>query len=319
MAAPITSDVARAADVIRSGGLAAFATETVYGLGANALDPIAAARIFEAKQRPGFDPLIVHIAERAMLNSLVQDIPDAASRLMDRFWPGPLTLVLKKTSIVPDIVTSGLASVGMRLPDHAQARELIRLAGVPVAAPSANLFGHVSPTRAGHVAEQLGDRIDIILDGGPCRVGLESTVLDVSGGAPILRRPGGAALEAIEAVIGPVQIGASILSGQAAPAPGMLERHYSPRTPLRLWKPDEPVPPGKVGLLTWRKAAGDSRFDRIVDLSPAGNLIEVAASLFQKMRELDSANLDLILAITFPEEGLGRAINDRLRRASARG
>jgi L-threonylcarbamoyladenylate synthase len=319
MAAPITTDVARAAEVIRRGGLAAFATETVYGLGANALDPIASARIFEAKQRPGFDPLIVHIADVAMLEPLIQNVPEAAARLMERFWPGPLTLVLRKKSIVPDIVTSGLRTIGVRLPDHPLARELIRLAGVPVAAPSANLFGHVSPTRAEHVADQLGDRVDIILDGGPCRVGLESTVLDLSGTEPILRRPGGATLESIEAVIGPVQLGASITAGAAAPAPGMLERHYSPQTPLRLWHPGEPVPPGKVGLLTWRRPASDPRVRRTIDLSPTGDVAESAANLFKAMRELDSAGLDLILATTFPEQGLGRAINDRLRRAAARG
>lgn len=318
MPARITRDVAEAAAVIRRGGLAAFATETVYGLGANALEPIAAARIFEAKRRPGFDPLIVHIADTDMLGDLVQEVPDAARKLIDRFWPGPLTLVLKKNAIVPEIVTSGLDTVGVRLPDHALARDLIRQAGVPVAAPSANLFGHVSPTRAEHVADQLGDRIDIILDGGPCRVGLESTVLDLSGNEPILRRHGGATLESIESVIGPIQIGASITAGAAAPAPGMLERHYSPRTPLRLWKTNEPVPPGKVGLLTWRHTAADSRFDRIIDLSPTGDLVEAAARLFESMRELDSARLDLILATTFPEQGLGRAINDRLRRAAAR-
>jgi L-threonylcarbamoyladenylate synthase len=319
MAARITRDVAEAADVIRRGGLVAFATETVYGLGANALDPIAAAHIFEAKQRPGFDPLIVHIAEISMISGLVEEIPAAAMKLMDRFWPGPLTLCLKKKAIVPGIVTSGLESVGVRLPDHPLARDLIRRSGVPVAAPSANLFGHVSPTRAEHVAEQLGDRIDIILDGGPCRVGLESTVLDLSQAEPILRRPGGVTLESIEAVIGRVQIGSSIASGAAAPAPGMLERHYSPRTPLRLWKPDEPVPPGNVGLLTWRHAPSDSRFKRVIDLSPGGDLVEAAANLFQGMRELDSLGFDFLLATTFPEQGLGRAINDRLRRAAARG
>jgi len=319
MAARITKDVAEAADVIRRGGLAAFATETVYGLGANALDTAATARIFEAKQRPAFDPLIVHIADRGMLHGLVREVPDAAARLMDRFWPGPLTLVLPKRPGVPDLVTSGLDSVGVRLPEHPQARELIRQAGVPVAAPSANLFGHVSPTQAGHVADQLGDRIDVILDGGPCRVGLESTVLDFSGLRPMLRRPGGVPLESIEAVIGPVEVGASVAAGVAAPAPGMLERHYAPRTPLRLWRNDEPVPPGKVGLLTWRQTIADPRFHRVLDLSSEGSLVEAAARLFQGMRELDSAGLDLILATTFPEEGLGRAVNDRLRRAAARG
>jgi L-threonylcarbamoyladenylate synthase len=317
MAARITSDPAQAADVIRRGGLAAFATETVYGLGANALDAAAAARIFEAKQRPAFDPLIVHISDKAMLSGLVRQVPDAAIKLIDRFWPGPLTLVLPKQACIPDIVTSGLDTVGVRLPDHAQARELIQRAGVPVAAPSANLFGHVSPTWAEHVADQLGDRIDIILDGGPCRVGLESTVLDLSEVEPILRRPGGATLESIEAIIGPVQIGASVATGIAAPAPGMLERHYSPRTPLKLWRLDEAVPSGKVGLLTWKAQPHDSRFSKVVDLSSTGSLVETAANLFQGMRELDSAGLDLILATSYPEEGLGRAINDRLRRAAA--
>ncbi|QDT56738.1 Threonylcarbamoyl-AMP synthase [Caulifigura coniformis] len=319
MTAPITNDPAEAADVIRRGGLAAFATETVYGLGANALDAAAVSRIFEAKQRPEFDPLIVHVARPEAVDELAVEASQAARALMARFWPGPLTLVLRKRSIVPDIVTAGLETVGIRIPDHAQARELIRLAGCPVAAPSANLFGLVSPTQAAHVADQLGDRVDMILDGGPCRVGVESTVVDLSGAVPILRRPGGTTLEAIESAIGPVQTATTILQGAAAPAPGMLDRHYSTRTPLRLWRPEDPVPMGRIGLLTWCAPAGDTRFAKVVDLSPEGDLACAAAALFGAMRSLDAAGLDVILATRFPETGLGRAINDRLRRAAARG
>ncbi len=319
MAAPITTDVSAAAAVIRRGGLAAFATETVYGLGANALDPVAAARIFEAKQRPAFDPLIVHIADRSMLASLVREIPEAAAKLIDRFWPGPLTIVLPKQNAVPDIVTSGLETVGVRLPAHEQARELIRLSGCPVAAPSANLFGHVSPTTARHVADQLGNRIDIILDGGPCRVGLESTVVDCCEAVPRLLRPGGTTLEAIEGLIGPIKLQTQSSDGSAAPAPGMLERHYSPRTPLTLWQAGGEVPGGRIARLTWSSPPADSRFVRTVDLSPQGRLVEAAARLFAALRELDAAGLDAIYAVPFPEEGLGRAINDRLRRAAARG
>lgn len=318
MAARITTHVEEAAAVIRRGGLAAFATETVYGLGANALDASAVARIFEAKERPAFDPLIVHLADRLMLEEVVTAVPDIARRLIDRLWPGPLTLVLPKKPVIPDIVTSGLGSVGVRVPDHEQARRLIQAAGCPIAAPSANLFGQVSPTTAQHVAEQLGDRIDIILDGGACRIGLESTVIDFCGRSPVLLRPGGATLESIEAMIGPVETRSQSAQGVAAPGPGMLERHYSPMTPLRLWRPGEDVPAGKVGLLTFNRIGVAPGLSKTVDLSSTGNLIEAAARLFAAMRELDAAGLDLILATPFPEEGLGRAINDRLRRAATR-
>ncbi len=318
MPACITTDVEAAAAVIRRGGLAAFATETVYGLGASALDAAAAARIFAAKQRPAFDPLIVHVADRDQVTDLVTSIPPVAEILMRTFWPGPLTLVLPRRGVVPDLVTSGLGSVGVRMPDHAQARELIRRAGLPVAAPSANLFGQVSPTTAQHVADQLGERIDIILDGGPCRVGLESTVLDLSGPTPVVLRPGGTTQEALEEVIGPVATRTHLASGVAAPAPGMLDRHYSPATPLRLWRPGEGVPEGRVGLLTFRAAGLRAGFATAIDLSATGDLAEAAARLFGALRELDRAGLDLILATPVPEAGLGRAINDRLRRAAAR-
>jgi L-threonylcarbamoyladenylate synthase len=318
MAVRITQNVDEAAAVIRAGGLAAFATETVYGLGADALDARAAARIFEAKERPSFDPLIVHIASRDVVAGLASDVSEVARELMDRFWPGPLTLVLPKRESVPDIVTSGLESVGIRMPHHDQALQFLELAGCPVAAPSANLFGRVSPTTAAHVAEQLGDRIDIILDGGPCRVGVESTVVDVTGPIPVLLRPGGTTLEELRSVVGEISLASSLAPGGAARGPGMLERHYSPRTPFMLWSPTEELPRGRLGLLSWQIQVPDPRFARAIDLSPSGSLAEAASRLFAAMRDLDAAGLDAIVATPFPAEGLGRAINDRLRRAAAR-
>ena len=318
MRARTTSDVLEAAAVLRTGGLVAFATETVYGLGANAFDARAVAGIFAAKDRPFFDPLIVHVAGRDQASELAATALETATALMDRFWPGPLTLVLPKREVVPDLVTAGLGTVGIRLPDHEQARELIARAGCPVAAPSANLFGHVSPTTAEHVAEQLGERIDVILDGGPCRVGLESTVLDLSEDRPVLLRPGGTTQEAIEAVIGPIVVRTAAVPGKAAPAPGMLDRHYSPRTKLRFWDPEtEVVPRGRVGVLSLREITCDARLQTTIALSPSGDLAEAAAGLFAALRRLDAAGLDVILAERFPDEGLGRAMNDRLRRAAA--
>ncbi len=318
MQANLTTDVNEAATALRHGRLVAFATETVYGLGADALDPTAVARIFEAKQRPAFDPLIVHIADRASLSQLVSNIPTVAEKLMDRFWPGPLTLVLPKTDRVPDLVTSGLPSVGVRMPAHPQARQLIAAAGRPIAAPSANLFGRVSPTTAAHVAEQLGDRIDMILDGGPCSVGVESTVLDLSGDRPVLLRPGGLPLESMEEITGPIETAKTIPAGIAAPGPGMLERHYAPGTPVILWRDGTPIPSGRVGLLGCQLTGLTQQVTRSIDLSPTGDLVEAASRLFASLRELDTAGLDLILARPVPEAGLGRAINDRLRRAAAR-
>lgn len=338
--AELTTDVSRAAHLIREGGMVAFATETVYGLGANALDPRAVARVFDAKQRPHFDPLIVHVADESGLETLVTEVPALARPLMKRFWPGPLTLVLPKREIVPDLVTSGLPSVAVRIPDHPQARELIRLSGVPIAAPSANLFGRISPTTAAHVLEQLGDRIDAVLDGGPCRVGVESTVLDLSTSAstatsltgsacegdretsrPRLLRPGGVTLEEIESVIGSVTCGIPVLEQQGPqPAPGMLAKHYAPAKPVRLvddWESVREI--ADVGILTFRDAPHLTGCRRVEVLSPTGSLAEAAANFFAALRRLDDdAAVGVILAQRFPNEGLGRALNDRLQRASAR-
>lgn len=221
----------------------AFATETVYGLGANALNAISVARIFEAKGRPRFDPLIVHLADATEVERVVAEFPTVARKLADAFWPGPLTLVLPKRDCVPDLVTSNLPHVAVRVPGHPLAREMIRLAGCPVAAPSANLFGRVSPTTAEHVLEQLAGRIDLVLDGGPCSVGVESTVLDVTTLPPTLLRPGGIPVEAIEGLIGPVaRVSAAGASPTPLAAPGMLPQHYAPRTPLRLVRDWHAVP-----------------------------------------------------------------------------
>ncbi|REJ90048.1 MAG: threonylcarbamoyl-AMP synthase [Planctomycetota bacterium] len=318
MTAQRTRDVHQAAEVIRNGGLVAFPTETVYGLGANALNPDAVARIFEAKQRPKFDPLIVHVADRESLDQLVTDFPHNAKILADRFWPGPLTLVLPKQPIVPDLVTAGLQSVGARIPDHPLALEILRAAAVPIAAPSANRFGCVSPTNAEHVREQLGDRIDLILDGGPCRVGVESTVVLMTEDPPLLLRPGGVALEDLESAIGPVTTRSHAFQEGPQVAPGQLTQHYAPQAKVLLTDdPGQCTVPESAGLLAFRVVPQRPRFAQVEILSPAGDLKEAAFNLFAALRRLDAAGLDLIIAERVPEKGLGRAINDRLRRASA--
>jgi len=327
MSAEITTDVARAAQALRSGRLVAFATETVYGLGADALDPLAVARVFEAKGRPRFDPLIVHVASTAELDPLLAEFPERARQLADAFWPGPLTLVLPKRPIVPDLVTAGLPRVAVRIPGHPQALELLRAAGRPIAAPSANLFGRISPTTAEHVAEQLGDRIDLILDGGPCRVGVESTVLDLSGERPTILRPGGVTAEELTAVLGvqprlwsagsqPDDAGPS--PAIAAAAPGMLPQHYAPRTPLELVDDLDGVPPDRTTAVLAFDATPASGFLRVELLSPTGDLRAAAAGFFAALRRLDASGARQIIAQRFPDTGLGCALNDRLARAAAR-
>lgn len=314
---PIITDVDRAAAALRDGQLVAFATETVYGLGANALDESAVARVFEAKNRPHFDPLIVHIASEGWLGRLVTDVPESARKLIDVFWPGPLTLVLPKTDRVPDLVTSGLPSVAVRMPSHPQARELLTRADLPIAAPSANPFGQLSPTSAAHVAETLGDRIDLILDGGDCDVGVESTVLQVGDGRACLLRHGGVTQEDIESVIGPVATRESAKNDVAAPSPGMLSQHYAPRTPLVLRSEvdDGELADRRVGVISLSQVETPFAPAAIETLTPDGNLRDATTRFFAAMRRLDQAGLDLIVAWPFPDEGLGRALNDRLGRA----
>ncbi|RLT01310.1 MAG: threonylcarbamoyl-AMP synthase [Planctomycetota bacterium] len=319
MTCPVGVDVAQAARLLRDGKLVSFATETVYGLGANALDVHAVARVFAVKNRPHFDPLIVHIADRSWLPRLVASWPETAERLAARFWPGPLTLVLPKTDLIPDLVTSGLPSVAVRMPAHPLALELLRLADVPIAAPSANLFGQLSPTRAEHVAERLGDQIDYLLDGGPCSVGVESTVLLLEPSRAVLLRPGGVTLEEIESVIGPVALPSRVTTSDqaAAQSPGMLPQHYAPHTPLAVIEDlSQVTAPERCGLLTLQPLPEASRFAAVETLSANGDLTEAAANFFAALRRLDAAYVEQIVATPFPNRGLGRALNDRLSRAA---
>jgi len=306
-----------AAAVLRRGGLVAFPTETVYGLGADAFNPRAVARVFEVKARPSFDPLIVHLADAADLPRVSPADDPRVRALAARFWPGPLTLVLSRRPEVPDLVTSGLDTVGVRVPAHPAAHALIAAAETPVAAPSANPFGYVSPTTAAHVAELLGPAVDLVLDGGPCRVGVESTILSLAGEPPVILRPGGVPREALEEALGlPLGVAGRM---ERPLAPGQLEKHYATRTPLRVLPGPAGRAPegvGRVGLLAWRAAAPEGYAAAEV-LAPDGSPETAAANLFAALRRLDAAGLDLILAEPCDEAGLGHAIMDRLRRAEA--
>jgi L-threonylcarbamoyladenylate synthase len=314
-----TQAIHRGAKIIRKGGIVAFPTETVYGLGADAFNPLAVARIFEVKRRPYFDPLIIHVANPVDVKKLVKEIPSNAKKLTERFWPGPLTVVLLKKEDIPDIVTAGLPTVAIRMPNHSMALTLIKECKCPVAAPSANPFGYLSPTTAEHVRDQLGDQVDLILDGGPCPVGVESTILSFLEEKPRLLRPGGVSLEEIESIIGKVEI--SPIEDRPS-APGMLPKHYAPRTPIVLdWnvKNLNRYEDKNVGLLVLQEPKNNLKFHSVEVLSANGDLREAAANLFAAIRRLDTMNLDLILAEPIPEFGLGRAIMDRLRRATSKG
>ena len=315
MSARIGTDVRSAADLLRKGEVVAIPTETVYGLAANALDPAAVLKVFTAKARPSFDPLIVHIGRPEQLDHVVKELPEGAERLMKTFWPGPLTLVLPKRPEIPDIVTSGLDTVGVRMPAHPLALELLSQLDFPLAAPSANPFGYVSPTNAQHVADQLGGAIPYILDGGPCRVGVESTIIGWEGDEWKLHRPGGVPVEELEAVIGAV----AVAQPRIFPvAPGQLESHYAPRIPVLVGDVEQLLAEhskDKVAVISFRQ---DYDAWRTAVLSPSGDLAEAARNFFGALRALEASGASVILAERLPEEGLGRAINDRLRRAAAK-
>lgn len=302
--------ILEAAERLRAGALVAFPTETVYGLGGDATDDRAVAAIFEAKRRPSFNPLIVHLPSLA--KALAVAAFDARARsVAAKFWPGPLTLVLPRAADCPVslLASAGLETIAVRVPGHPVAHALLNAADRPIAAPSANRSGAVSPTRAEHVAAELGDAVAMILDGGACPVGIESTVLDLSGGTPKLLRPGAVTAEAIEAEIGPLSYGDG---GDGVRAPGQLESHYAPKTPLRLGCASPR--PGEALL-----AFGDPEpegFARTLNLSPRADLTEAAANLFAHLHALDAAGASGIATMPVPDEGLGRAINDRLRRAA---
>ena len=309
------ASIDEAARLIREGELVAFPTETVYGLGGDATNERAVAKIFEAKGRPQFNPLISHVLDAGEARRLVQ-WNDVADKLAARFWPGPLTLVLPraKNSPIALLATAGLDTAAIRAPAHPMAQALIRAAGRPIAGPSANRSGAVSPTRAEHVAELLGDRVKLILDGGPCEVGLESTVLDLTTAMPTLLRPGGATREAIEAVIGPVALSDAMPSGNAAhKSPGQLASHYAPARPVRL---NATSVTADEGLLAFgpQPPAGANQ---VLNLSVSGDLTEAAANLFAHLRALDQPANARIAVMPIPQTGLGLAINDRLRRAAA--
>ncbi len=309
-----TADICHAAEIIRAGGLVAFPTETVYGLGANALNTKAVARIYEVKRRPHFDPLIVHIAEYQQADELVTEFPQKARELTDLFWPGPLTVIVPKSQSVPDLVTAGMPTVAIRIPSHPTALRLLKEAKCPVAAPSANLFGTISPTSAEHIRRQLGQHIDFILDGGACSVGIESTIVSFVGSRPIVLRPGGITIEQIEAVIGSVDVAS--FSDHRSLSPGRLERHYAPRTPLRLVDRITSIPKQmRVGLMSLEPINLEG-LAAVEVLSQSADIAEAAANLFAAMRRLDEAGLELIIAVEVPNQGIGRAINDRLYRAA---
>lgn len=313
--ARIGNSVTEAAALLRTGEVVAIPTETVYGLAASALNVPAVARIFEVKERPSFDPLIVHVPDLTTARAYVTHIPQQAVQLAERFWPGPLTLVLPRKKIIPDLVTSGLDTVGIRCPAHPLAQQLLALLDFPLAAPSANKFGRLSPTCAAHVQEQLGNDIPYILDGGPCPVGLESTIIGFENGEAVIYRLGGIAAEDIEQTIGKIHL--RLYSASNPRAPGQLTRHYAPHKKLILGKIEELLShysPDRVGILTLNK---DFRLPYQRLLSPDGNMREAAQHLFQYLRELENMPVEVILAEPVEETGLGRAINDRLRRAAA--
>ena len=315
--APVGTSLATAVKQLTEGKLVAIPTETVYGLAGNALNIDAVVGIFEAKGRPRFDPLIVHVPSWEVAQNYVRDVPAQAATLAHRFWPGPLTLLLPRNPIIPDIVTSGLDRVGLRCPDHPLTRELLAQLSFPLAAPSANAFGYVRPTTAAHVRQQLGRKIAYILDGGPCRIGIESTIVGWEEGQAIIYRLGGISVEQIESVLGPVTVRTH--SSSKPQAPGQLLRHYAPDKPFYLGDIDHLIQEHQLknpGVLSFQKAS--SSYPNHFVLSESGDLHEAARNLFGMLRALDQLEVDGVVAEEVPEKGLGRAINDRLRRAATR-
>lgn len=311
----IITDMNKAVELLLKGGLVALPTETVYGLGANALDTNAVAKVFKAKNRPSFDPLIVHVASIEQAKE-VAELNEDAIALLERFSPGPLTIVVPKKDVVPDLVTSGHPTVAIRIPNHPMTLEVIRKSGLCIAAPSANPFGFTSPTTAVHVQEQLGGQIDAVLDGGSCGVGLESTIVDLSGTPKVLRL-GGLALEELESVLGTLEVRTSSSNPKA---PGMLSSHYNPGAKIRLFgnldelsRSIDSVDNSDIGYLVMSQ---DMDGDNVFNLSPALNDVEAASRLFIGLRELRARGFKEIWTHYLPEEGLGRAVNDRLKRAA---
>ncbi len=319
--AQIGKNIELASAFLEKGQLVGIPTETVYGLAGNALNPEAVALIFETKNRPGFDPLILHTSSIERVGDFVLDFPDKLKTLAEAFWPGPLTLLLPRKPIVPDLVTSGLDRVAVRVPKHALTLSLLESLHFPLAAPSANPFGYISPTRPEHVEAQLGSQIPYILDGGACEVGLESTIVGVEAGEVVIYRLGGLEVSEIEKLIGPVKI--KDHSSSNPQAPGLLESHYAPRKPFVLGDLKELIAAhsekqGDFAVLSFSGFFPEILPENQIALSPEKNLHEAAKNLFAAMRALDESPVTVILAELMPETGLGKAINDRLKRAAAK-
>jgi L-threonylcarbamoyladenylate synthase len=316
--AEIGKDILKAKNYLEKEELVAIPTETVYGLAANALNAIAVAKIFEAKERPTFDPLIVHTHNLEEVYRFVLDIDSSLLKLAETFWPGPLTLLLPKKECIPSLVTSGLDRVGVRVPDHALTLDLLTQLAFPLAAPSANPFGYISPTTAKHVEKQLGTKIPYILDGGACEVGLESTIVGEENGEIIIYRLGGLSVDEIESVVGKVSV--QLNQSSNPKAPGQLKSHYAPKKPLYLGDLKElqlKYSDKKIGAIIF---GNDNNMDEkiiVKNLSTSKNYQEASANLFSYLRELDEADIDVIICKALPEIGLGLAINDRLKRAAA--
>lgn len=318
MDALVGTDLQKAVDLLEAGELVAIPTETVYGLAANAFNEEAVLKIFTVKDRPAFDPLIVHIGHRDDLSRVIRDLPPGADTLMETFWPGPLTLILPKDRSIPDIVTSGLDTVAVRMPAHPTALALLERLSFPLAAPSANPFGYISPTTAVHVADQLGNKIPYILDGGPCDVGVESTIMgwDESDGQAMWKiyRHGGLPQEELKNIVGEIK---GVSSNELLIAPGMLASHYSPRKSLHVGNVEALMrrfAGSRIGVISFRTEYPAHCCEV---LAADGDPMQAARHLFAALRDLDESDCDVILAEVFPEAGLGRAINDRLLRAAA--
>jgi L-threonylcarbamoyladenylate synthase len=312
----IGTEIEKARALLLQDEVVAIPTETVYGLAGNALSEKAVSKIFEAKNRPHFDPLIVHVGDISEVSKYVEEVPQMAYDLMSKFWPGALTILLPKKSCIPDLTTSGLSEVGIRIPNHPITLQLLRSLPFPLAAPSANPFGYISPTNAQHVSDQLGEKIPYILDGGNCSVGIESTVLRVQHNEIEILRLGGISVEDLQHFTSNIYVNAHSTSSPAAP--GMLTSHYAPRKPVYVGNIRalmHEFVSQKIGVLSFKE---DYQIEAQRILSKKGSFTEAAANLFAFLRELDQLDIDVILAEFLPNENLGRAINDKLKRASAK-
>lgn len=314
----ISTDLSKAVELLNNEELVAIPTETVYGLAGNIFSEKAVKAIFETKERPFFNPLIVHISSIDYLETIVEAIPEKAKLLAEAFWPGPITLVLKKKSIIPDLITGGKDTVAVRIPNHPLTLNLLSKLEFPLAAPSANPFNRISPTKAEHVESYFKDKIKMVLDGGACKSGIESTIIGFENGEPIIYRLGSTSIEAIETVVGTIEI--KNKKEVAPEAPGMLERHYAPKTKTILTtniaEAIETYKDLKIGLLTYNDILNDDAIAYKIVLSEGKNLEEAASKLYDALHQLDQQQLDIIIAEQLPDYGLGKSINDRLQRAT---